>query len=62
MNVIPRIFQAYRYMFGETGQYCCDLFAIRTIMTLGRVLKKSENGATTYLIKVRYSNKNVDAI
>ena len=49
-------------MFGETGQDCCDLIAISAIMTLGCVLKKSENGAITYLIKARYSNKNVDAI
>ena len=49
-------------MFGETGQDCCDLIAISAIMTLGCVLKKSENGAITYLIKARYSNKNIDAI
>ena len=39
-----------------------NLIAISAIMTLGCVLKKSENGAITYLIKARYSNKNVDAI
>ena len=49
-------------MFGETGQYCCDLIAIRTIMTLGRELEKSQNGAIAYLIKARYSNRNIDAI
>ena len=49
-------------MFGETGQYCCDLIAISAIMTLGCVLKKSESGVIAYFIKERYSNKDIDAI
>ena len=59
---MPRILRADIHMLGGTGQYFCNLIAIRAIMTLGCVLKQADSGVIAYLSKAGYSNKNIDPI